>query len=32
MKRDITMETMEIQKHHQILLPKLILNKIGKSG
>jgi hypothetical protein len=31
-KEDITMETGEIQKNHQILLQKPILNQIGKSG
>jgi hypothetical protein len=31
-KADITMETVEIQKNHQILLPKFILKYIGKSG
>jgi hypothetical protein len=31
-KVDITTETEEIQKYHQILLQKPILNKTGKSG
>ena len=31
-KGDITTETEEIQKNHQILLQKPILNKTGKSG
>jgi hypothetical protein len=31
-KGDITIETEEIQKNHQILLQKPIINKIGKSG
>jgi hypothetical protein len=31
-KGDITTETMENLKNHQIVLQKLILNKIGKSG
>jgi hypothetical protein len=31
-KGDITTEAEEIQINHQILLPKLIFNKTGKSG
>jgi hypothetical protein len=31
-KGDITTETVKIQKNHQILLQKFILNKTGKSG
>jgi hypothetical protein len=31
-KRDITIETEEILKNHQILLQKPVFNKTGKSG